>query len=185
MSIIALASNTLSSPASAGQIEYDGNFYATDSNSARGQLERITRGTAVSASGTSVDFTGIPAWVKKITVMYNGISTNGTSQTQIQIGAGSIQTSGYTASAGTVTSTTGFIANNGMTAAEALYGILIITNITGNTWVYSSMVRRQANADLISSGVVSLSGTLDRLRLTTLNGTDTFDAGTINVMWEG
>ena len=45
----------------------------------------ITAGTAVaSTSGTSIDFTGIPSWVKRITVMFNGVSTNGTSNIQIQ-----------------------------------------------------------------------------------------------------
>jgi hypothetical protein len=32
---------------------------------------------------------------------------------------------------------------------------------------------------------VSLSGTLDRIRLTTVNGSDTFDAGSINIIYEG
>ena len=56
----------------------------------------ITSGTAVaSTSGTSIDFTGIPSWAKRITVMFNGVSTNGTSQQLIQIGSGSVNATGY------------------------------------------------------------------------------------------
>jgi hypothetical protein len=35
-----------------------------------------------------------------------------------------------------------------------------------------------------SSGTKSLSATLDRIRITTVNGTDTFDAGSINILYE-
>ena len=57
----------------------------------------ITSGTSqASTSGTSIDFTSIPSWVKRITLMFNGVSTNGTSNYQIQIGSGSVTTSGYT-----------------------------------------------------------------------------------------
>jgi hypothetical protein len=35
------------------------------------------------------------------------------------------------------------------------------------------------------AGHVSLSGALDRIRLTTVNGTDTFDAGSVNIIYEG
>ena len=57
----------------------------------------LTSGTAqASTSGTAIDFTGIPSWAKRITVMFNGVSTNGTSNPQIQLGSGSPTTSGYT-----------------------------------------------------------------------------------------
>lgn len=56
----------------------------------------LTQGTSqASTSGTAIDFTGIPSWVKRITVMFSGVSTNGTSVPQIQVGAGSVTTSGY------------------------------------------------------------------------------------------
>ena len=55
----------------------------------------LQTGTAVaSTSGTSNDFTSIPSWVKRITVMFNGVSTNGTSPVQLQIGAGSVTAQG-------------------------------------------------------------------------------------------
>lgn len=60
----------------------------------------LTSGTAVATtSGTSIDFTGIPSWAKKITVMFSAVSTNGTSPIQVQIGAGSVSNSGYVGTA--------------------------------------------------------------------------------------
>lgn len=35
-----------------------------------------------------------------------------------------------------------------------------------------------------SGGTISLAGALDNVRLTTVNGTDTFDAGSINILYE-
>ena len=80
MSILALTSDTLIVTPGAGQIEYNGQFFGTDCNASRAQLQRIVRATAVaSTSGTSIDFTNIHAWTQKITVMFSGVSTNGTS----------------------------------------------------------------------------------------------------------
>jgi hypothetical protein len=87
MSQIVLVSDTLLSTPVAGTVEYNGQFYGTDSNASRAQLQRITQGTAVTCAGqTSIDFTGIPSWAKKITLMLNGVSTSGTSIIQVQLG---------------------------------------------------------------------------------------------------
>ncbi len=52
----------------------------------------ITSGTAVaSTSGTSIDFTGIPSWVKRVTILFKGVSISSTSQFLIQLGSGSTQ----------------------------------------------------------------------------------------------
>jgi hypothetical protein len=155
----------------------------------------ITRGTAVaSTSGTSIDFTSLPATVKRITVMFNGVSTNGTSPYIIQIGSGSVTTTGYIGCAST--STTASITTTAFTTGMALIdspgnagfvfsGIATITNISGNTWTYSA----QLGADNVRLGSgagasPALGGTLDRVRITTVNGTDTFDAGSINILYE-
>lgn len=153
----------------------------------------ISSGTAVSASGTSVDFTGIPSWVKRVTVMLSGISTSGTSSIIVQLGSGSFTTSGYfcqvsVINAGTATSnsTIGFLLNSGSQAAANYYGNMIINNITSNTWVENSTVAQPngtASAHL-SGGSLALGGALDRVRITTVNGTDTFDAGSINILYE-
>lgn len=161
-----------------------------DSTGAYGQ---IISGTAVaSTSGTSIDFTGIPSWVKRITVMLNGVSTNGTSNPLIQIGSGSVQTTGYLsqsylAATGGVVYTTGFGLDSGA-ASNLFYGHVILTLISGSTWVSShSFGLSQAGAGYSGAGGgnVTLGGTLDRLRFTTVNGTDTFDAGSINILYEG
>ena len=70
----------------------------------------ITSGTSqASTSGTSIDFTGIPSWVKRITVMFNGVSTNGTSNPLIQIGDSSgVAITGYSASSARVLATPSF-----------------------------------------------------------------------------
>lgn len=154
----------------------------------------LQTGASVSASGTSVDFTGIPIWVKRITIMFSGVSTNGTSNYLIQIGSGSIATSGYNSassiqgSTNTVSAagptTTGFVSANN-SGANAHAGAYTITNITGNTWVLNgSLALTNTNYTVVAAGNAALSGVLDRVRITTVGGTDTFDAGTINIMYE-
>jgi len=155
----------------------------------------ITSGTAVSASGTSVNFTDIPSWVKRITVMFSGVSTNGSGNYQIQIGSGSVTTSGYLGSTGYFTSgtavaaaTAGFIIYSPSGAAVVAHGIstLVLVNAATNTWAASSvMASSQAAQMLFGAGSISLAGALDRVRVTTSTGTDTFDAGTINILYEG
>jgi hypothetical protein len=155
-----------------------------------GILYPLTSGTAVATtSGTSIDFTSIPSWVKRITVMLNGVSTNGSSNLLFQIGAGSVTTTGYISSASLATSvagsTAGFIATQANAAAFTQYGAATISLVNGNIWVYSSItIPNVVNNGSYASGGVTLSGTLDRVRLTTVNGTDTFDAGSVNILYE-
>ena len=157
------------------------------------QAARPVLGTSVvSTSGTSFDFTGIPSWAKRVTVMIAGVSA-GTASKIVQIGAGSITTTGYsggggalaTAASGSTSSTVGFLFGLSTLAADVLSGIMTLQNITGNTWVASfAGGSPTGNQALMAGGFIALGGTLDRLRITTTNGTDTFDAGTINIMWE-
>ena len=195
MSILALTSDTLIGTPAAGNIEYNGQFFGTDSNASRAQLQRIVRATAVaSTSGTSIDFTNIPAWVEKITVMFQGVSTNGTSNWLFQLGSGSATTSGYlgtgyrATNAGSwinVAFTTGF----GVpfdTASAVAHGSIVFANITGNSWVANGFLSRtDTTVTGGTGGSISLAGVLDRVRITTVNGTDAFDAGSVNIMYEG
>lgn len=155
----------------------------------------LVQGTAqASTSGTSIDFTSIPSWVKRITVMLNGVSTNGTSNLLIQIGSGSITSTGYASQAvQTATTTTnnsvatnGFLVTGAMAATLSMSGIVQLCLIGSNTWVESGIVSHQAvsNIDYGSGASPALGGALDRIRFTTVNGTDTFDAGTINIQYE-
>lgn len=157
----------------------------------------VTSGTAVaSTSGTSIDFTSIPSWVKRVTVMLSGVSTNGTSNIQIQIGTGgSPTTSGYLGAvsyiAGTSTSstnfTTGFGITNAVGATHIYHGLIIISLLdsSANRWAYSSSVARSdTTVNYMGAGSVALSGVLNLVRVTTANGTDAFDAGSINILYE-
>jgi hypothetical protein len=190
-------SNTLVLPTGDGSA---GNILGTDG---AGNLSwvngRMVLATAQNTtSGTSIDFTGIPSWAKKITVMFQGVSTSGTSAFLIQIGTSAgVTTSGYssagsnigTSSTNVTGSTAGFILIAGGDAATTLYDGLVtvsLINASSNAWVSAGTLRRSTNnAVHTSGGNVTLSSTLDRVRITTVNGTDTFDAGSINILYEG
>ena len=157
---------------------------------------RIVQGTAQnSTSGTSIDFTGIPSWVKRVTVMFAGVSTNGTSLPTLQIGSGSVDTSGYAGyskriSTAAVNSsaqiTNGLGATTSTSAGSPYIGTAIFTLVSGNVYVAQSTFGQTSNDDMcLANTVKTLSGTLDRIRITTVNGTDTFDAGSINILYEG
>jgi len=190
MSILALTSNTLVGTPGAGQIEYDGQFFGTDSNASRAQLQRIVRGTAVaSTSGTSIDFTSLPAWIKRITIAAFDTSTNGSSIVQFQLGtSGGVVTSGYAGAiqCGTVGQvfSTGFMMTWNTAAGDSRHCVATLINISGNTWVFG-VNSAQATQGFSGAGYIALSGTLDRVRLTTVNGTDAFDAGSVNIIYEG
>lgn len=143
-----------------------------------------------STSGTSIDFTGIPSGVKRITVMFNGVSTNSTSNLLVQIGAGSVTSTGYVSTcayngSGTLqsfNSTAGFLIVT-QNASQTVYGQLIISLMGSNNWVASGNVTNSTTASSMLSGGVTLSGTLDRVRVTSVTP-DTFDAGSINILYE-
>jgi hypothetical protein len=160
-----------------------------------GALPLMRLETAVaSTSGTSIDFTSIPSWVKRITVMFSGVSTNGTSSTLVQLGdSGGIENTGYVCQAnrngsGSTsggTSTAGFIILQN-DAATNLSGPLTIAKVNGNTWVVGYSLGSPATTNsFVGGGTKTLSDTLTQVRITTVNGTDTFDAGTINILYEG
>ena len=163
-----------------------------------GAVLGITSGTAVaSTSGTSIDFTSIPSWVKRITVMFSGVSTSGTSYKLIQLGdSGGVETTGYFALSSYVTtagaadaelSTAGFILNTNA-AVDILYGAIVFTLFSGNTWVAQGTVAIDGGSDSLAnaSGAKTLSDTLTQVRITTVGSpaTDTFDAGSINILYE-
>mgnify|MGYP000202159442 CR=1 FL=1 len=166
-----------------------------------GVNSNIVSGTAqASTSGTSIDFSSIPSWVKRITVMLNGVSTNGSSQLRFQVGSGSISSSGYgystvgaTAGQGTsgsnVTNGSGFDLSQyspAVSASSIYVGTATFVLFGSNTWVSTIMIGQTTNgvSGLISGTTPALSGALDRVRITTVNGTDTFDAGSINILYE-
>jgi hypothetical protein len=179
---------TIAAPAVAGT-----NTLTLQAGTATNSMNTLATAVA-STSGTSINFTDIPAWVKRITVMFNGVSTNGTSSFLIQIGSGSVTTTGYVAQAGFINttggasganSTAGFICHE-VAAADTRNGSIFITLLSGNIYTCSgNLMRTSSNGVFMLAGAVTLGGTLDRIRITTVNGTDTFDAGTVNILYEG
>jgi len=146
-----------------------------------------TLATAVaSTSGTSIDFTNLPSWVKRITVMYSGVSTNSTSNYLIQLGTGSttFTTSGYVSSCRSATSTAGFLVIDAPTAASLISGAVTLTNLGSNTWVSSGVLQISGSSAYQSAGVIALGAALTAVRITSVTP-DTFDAGTVNILYEG
>lgn len=152
-------------------------------------------GTAKTATGTTVDFTGIPAGTKRVTVMFSGVSTNGTQPLFVQIGSGSISTTTYvsgvlaaqsgSSSSPALNTTNGFAVVTANAAAYAYYGVVYLLNVSGNIWMESgSLTDGTGNRANSSGGQITLAGSLDRLRITTSTGVDTFDAGSINILYE-
>ena len=151
---------------------------------------KMVLATAATASGTAIDFTNIPSWVKRITVMFNGVSTNGTSPVQIQLGdSGGIENSGYVSTTSTMgaslsSSTSGLLVG-GISSSSSRNGIANICKINENSFVMNSLVSSENSQLNVGGGSKTLSATLDRIRVTTINGTDQFDAGQINILYEG
>jgi hypothetical protein len=149
----------------------------------------INRGVAVaSTSGSQIDFTSIPANVRRVTVLLNAVSTNGDDNLRMQIGGASIETSGYGSQAmrangggiEVIAAAASFLLETGGSGASASrIGSLTLENITGTTWILRGAY---TNSGVMTSlGSKTITGALERLRILT---TDTFDAGTINIMWE-
>lgn len=149
--------------------------------------------TAQSASGTEIDFTGIPSWVNRISVMGRGLSTNGTNNYTLRVGDGGIVTTGYAGSVTTIagaTPTTGFATVGatvltGPTAASVFRFEATISRVSGNAWTITGVGSlSNTNTTTLFAFDIALSGALDRVRFTTIGGVDTFDAGDINISWE-
>jgi hypothetical protein len=162
-----------------------------------GTLGTLNSGTAVaSTSGTSIDFTNIPANVRRITVMLNGVSSNSTGNPQIQLSTSSTYAiasyfcSTYSGGAGASTSTTtGFTLFTSTAAAATYTGTLVLSLLDSNVWMANGSFSRAETPTILTVvvGRLSLGGTLNGVRLicsATGSPSDTFDAGTINILYE-
>jgi len=125
-------------------------------------------------------------------VSFSGVSTNGTSTYLVQIGSGSVTSTGYQSvsvalpGGAAVNSTAGMIISSA-NASNVFHGQMVLTLLNNNTWVASAVLADYLSTFyMVTCGGVSsnLSGALDRVVITTTNGTDTFDAGSINIMYE-
>lgn len=155
------------------------------------QASKIIPLTAVSASGTEVDFTGIPSWASRVTIVMVDVSTNGSSSLVVRIGNGSFVASGYPASYSIAATSTNAVSSTNTTtgfpifyssASDTVTGTMTLIKQTGNTWVSTHMFNR-AGWSVTGGGYYALGGALDRVRLTSISG-DTFDGGTVNVLYE-
>jgi hypothetical protein len=200
MSVTINASTTsglVQSADTSGKIEIQSNGtteFTIDSTGAYGQLVPATAQTAPFSDTSSINFTSIPSWVKRITITFTDISFAAAGQSRLRLGtSGGLVTSGYVTTATTLTSTPGIsftsvtdglASVNTAAAATVTTGQFIIVNITGNTWQSNGLATRLADSNtLMSTGYITLGGTLDRLSLVAT--TSTFDAGTINILYEG
>jgi len=153
--------------------------------------------TVATTSGTAIDFTSIPSWVKRITINLNGVSTNGTSALIAQTGSGSFDTLSYTSLGTIITAAAGIVAQtntNGhlldmtrIAVTDTTTGSIVLIQIATNVWASSGITYRTnaTVANYMLTGNRSTSSTLDRIRITTVGGTDTFDAGSVNILMEG
>lgn len=160
------------------------------------QNRSLTSGPLVpTTSGTAVDFVGLPSALKRITIMLNGVSTNGASVVLIQLGtSGGIENTGYSgaasittgAGASLITYLTSGITTSFATAASTRTGQIILSRLSGNTWISSYVMAESPNGQVAqSSGSKTLVADITTVRITTANGTDVFDAGSVSIIYEG
>ena len=162
---------------------------------------QITRGTAVTAatgSPTSIDFTDVPANCRRVTLILDAVSTNGTSRMIVRLGTGTAETpnidsDGYagsvaqasTTSIGSQDMTTGFEVDEALSAAAHRNYTMFLHNVSDNRWIASLVGGRSDAAATIMMGArVNLDNPLTVVRLTTTGGTDTFDNGIVNIFYE-
>lgn len=155
----------------------------------------IIPATAQTAASTEVVFSSIPAWVNRVTLMVSGLSSNGTSGFAAVMGYGggsTYQTSSYVSQALyiyanpiTTYSTSQFLLTGVTTASYTYGGQFIFNRLSGNTWTtHGMLVNDSVEYSMIAAGSVTLSGTLDKIKLVAINGSDSFDAGTVNISYE-
>ena len=179
---------TLAAPAVAGT-----NTLTLQAATATNSVNTLATAVA-STSGTSISFTSLPSWIKRITVMLNAVSSGGSSIYLVQLGTGgTATTTGYLTSASQISTgvstafyTTGFAIWHNV-SNQVWSGHLTLTNISGNIWVGSGTFASQTGTTLTcpSAGNITLGGALDMVRFTTVNGTDLFNAGSVNILYEG
>ena len=167
-------------------------LYYTDDAGTDFRMGGVTLGTEASpTSGTTVDYTSIPPGVKRIVIAMEGMSWDGSGKPLIQIGdSGGVETSGYVSQAwaatnNAATATAGFVLAYNSDASYTSDGLIWLQSIesTGVTWVCASQLAHSSSYYGSSTGIKTLSGVLDRVRITSDNADD-FDAGSVNISFD-
>ena len=163
-------------------------------NSATATYAPLITGTAQSASGATVSFTGIPSWAKRITVLLVGVTTVGSGIPAIRAGAGSYENTGYLGATvkigslnttdGAASATTSWDIVNSASSSYIYTGQLVITKVSGNQYIISGLLQYGTSNGLIVNGTKTFSGNISQLQLLMSTGADTFNGGSINIMYE-
>jgi hypothetical protein len=161
------------------------------------QFQTITSGTALSYTsatngGTTLDFVSLPSWIKRITIVFQGLSLSASAQILVRLGTGatpSYATSGYSSTSGEVAGSSSATARTdgfNMTtnsSSQTVSGIMTIVNITGNAWVSSHTVKQNVSTVMLGGGDITLGAVLTAIRITSTSS-DTFDNGSVNILYE-
>jgi len=157
------------------------------------------KGTAVATtSGTSVEFTGIPSAATRLTLLFAEVSASGTDNFKVQLGhSGAYYTSNYNSTGGWLGESEGY-SEIGLTDGFAVHNVsgdssslnlrMTFTKLnntaTGTSWIQDHQ-GGNANVNLRSGGgiLTSVSTAVDRLKVI-FTGSNTFDAGSMNLTWE-
>ena len=185
------------SPGTSGNVlTSDGTTWASSSGSG------ITSGSLLLMNGTEEDFTGIPSTVKRITIMIHNMSSNGSSVPIIRVGTGGtfISGSGTYLNAqiaipsggnpGGTANSTGFPMNNSGAATFFYSGTGVLTKIGNYVYTYTSMWAivggsgAGTRTQLCSGSIDTGAAPIDSIRITMVNGTDSFDSGAVNILYE-
>lgn len=188
-----ISTDTIAEYTSAAGVTIDG-VVVKDSAIAGDYLRIAAKTVQATTTGTSITFNSIPNWVRRVTVMFNGVSTDNTSPLLVKLGTGGgIASTGYAstgarlAAAGTTvdSSTAGFLINS-TSAADAVSGTLVISAVDPTNYIYAAdhTVKDGTTAVMTGAGNVTLGNLMTQLSITTVTGTSNFDAGSINVLYE-
>lgn len=176
-----------------GLTALDGRVTAVETELAGSLINRQAAQTAT-GSETEFDFTGIPSWVNRVTAIGISLSTSGTSNPILRVGDGAVVSAGYLGAASLLpngaaiqgaNSTAGCLVAVNVGASSVYRFSCRIDRLTGNTWAFSGTGSFSSSATtIVFASEITLTNALDRVRLTTVGGTDTFDAGSVSISWE-
>lgn len=158
----------------------------------------IHRSSAIATqSGAFKDFSGIPSWARRVTLLLYGVSTTGASDLLIQLGS-----SATPLSSGYINCQSIFSWASGIIGATSAAGVPIYNNSASYLWtgrivmdllepglhnwiVTATLNNTQvAPSSVVSSGLAPLTAALTMVRLTTASGVPTFDGGYASISWE-